>query len=254
MKYQLNLFFNALTFYSRLPAPAWVSYSDENLKHSAAYISWVGLIIGGIAACIFWISAQLLPTSIAILISMTATLWATGAFHEDGLADCCDGFGGGWTAERVLEIMKDSRVGSYGVVALVLVLMIKFQAQLQIEQLIPVLLLAHSLSRFCALSLMFTENYARSGDDSKAGRATLDADLKTMTVALLPVALSFALLPGLSLIVILPLLALRQWLVRLFRKRIGGYTGDCLGACQQLSELMIYLFFCLPWFLVPAGS
>ncbi|WP_036228881.1 adenosylcobinamide-GDP ribazoletransferase [Marinobacterium jannaschii] len=253
MKYQLNLFFNALTFYSRLPAPGWVEYSDRNLQRSAPYISWVGLLIGALAAFSYWLSTRVLPEDIAIVLSMMVTLWATGAFHEDGLADCVDGLGGGWTTERVLEIMKDSRVGSYGVIALIIALLMKFQALSHISLLIPVLLLSHCLSRFIALSLMYTEPYVRS-HDSKAGRATTTPDTVTLLTALLPVAFCFLLLQWQALLVLAPLLLLRQWLVGLFRRRIGGYTGDCLGACQQLSEILIYLFFCLPWFLVPAGS
>jgi hypothetical protein len=117
---ELEYFFGAIRFFTRLPVPAWVGHSAEALNRSARYFPAVGLLIGGIGALVFIAAAQFWPQPVAVLLSMAATIYATGAFHEDGLADTVDGLGGGWEKLRILEIMKDSRVGSYGVVAMVL--------------------------------------------------------------------------------------------------------------------------------------
>ncbi len=106
--------------------PAWVGHSAEALNHSARYFPAVGLLVGGIGALVYWLALHLWPQPVAVLLSMAATIYATGAFHEDGLSDTADGLGGGWDKARILSIMKDSRVGSYGVVAIVLALLGKF--------------------------------------------------------------------------------------------------------------------------------
>jgi adenosylcobinamide-GDP ribazoletransferase len=115
---ELEYFFGAVRFFTRLPVPAWVGHSAETLNHSARYFTLVGLIVGlhrraGLS-CSLPSSSR---STLAVLLSMATTLLVTGAFHEDGWADMVDGFGGGWTRERTLEIMKDSRIGSYGAIA-----------------------------------------------------------------------------------------------------------------------------------------
>ena len=152
LRRELEYFFGAVRFFTRLPVPAWVGHSSEALNRSARYFPAVGLLIGGIGALVYLGAAQLWPQAVAVLLSMAATIYATGAFHEDGLSDTVDGLGGGWEKLRILEIMKDSRVGSYGVVAMVLALLGKFLLLSSLEPaLIPFALLAgHALSRFCA--------------------------------------------------------------------------------------------------------
>ena len=97
------------------------------------YFPLIGWIVGGFSALIFWASSFLFPVSISIIFSMIASILVTGAFHEDGFADVCDGFGGGWTKEKILEIMKDSRVGSYGVIGMILMLGTKFAVLYQMN-------------------------------------------------------------------------------------------------------------------------
>ncbi|MDP2107868.1 MAG: adenosylcobinamide-GDP ribazoletransferase, partial [Rhodocyclaceae bacterium] len=118
MRRELEYFFAALRFFTRLPAPGWVGHSAEQLNHAARYFPLVGVIVGAIGAGVTLAALQLWPAQIAVLLGMTATLLATGAFHEDGLADSIDGCGGGWTKEQVLAIMKDSRIGSYGAIGI----------------------------------------------------------------------------------------------------------------------------------------
>jgi adenosylcobinamide-GDP ribazoletransferase len=120
---QLELFFIALAYFTRLPVPGWVAFAPEKLGQAARFLPLVGWLVAAIGAAVFWLAAQVLPVDIAVVLSMAATVRVTGAFHEDGWADTCDGLGGGWTKARVLEIMKDSRIGSFGAIGLVLLLL-----------------------------------------------------------------------------------------------------------------------------------
>ena len=126
MKRQLEYFFAALRFFTRLPVPGWVGHSAEQLNHAARYFPLVGIVVGAIGAAVTELAVLALPIGIAVMLGMAATVLVTGGFHEDGFADACDGFGGGWEKAQVLAIMKDSRVGSYAVIGLVLLLSTKW--------------------------------------------------------------------------------------------------------------------------------
>lgn len=246
---QLHLFFNALTYYTRFNAPSWVEFSAENQSQSNKYITWVGLLVGAYTALIYWLGSFILPDSIAIILSMATSIWMTGALHEDGLADSCDGFGGGWDKQRILTIMKDSHLGSYGVIALLLVLLLKYNALLSVEETFLVIIIGHCLSRFYPLLIIYNGKYAGIEEQSKAKVMTTQLSKTDLFVAVLPVLICFCFAPWAYLSVVLPLLFITLWLTAYFRTWIGGYTGDCLGACQQLIELTIYIWFCLPWFI-----
>jgi adenosylcobinamide-GDP ribazoletransferase len=129
LRAHLRLLLLAVQFYTRLPVPAWVGYSDELLNKATVYFPLVGWLVGSVAAGAF-MGANFLfrNTELALLLSMVASILLTGAFHEDGFADVCDGFGGGWTPDKILAIMKDSRLGTYGVTGLGLLLAGKFLA------------------------------------------------------------------------------------------------------------------------------
>jgi adenosylcobinamide-GDP ribazoletransferase len=244
LRRELEYFFGAIRFFTRLPVPAWVGHSAEALNHSARWFPAVGLLVGGIGVLVYLAALRLWPQPVAVLLSMAATIYATGAFHEDGLADTVDGLGGGWDKRRILEIMKDSRVGSYGVVATVLALLGKFTLLAALDSaLVPLALLAgHALSRFCAVVLLARLDYVREDLQSKSkplatrlsGGALLFAALVVLgALALLPVAKALAgcALAGLTTL----------WLGVKFKRWLGGYTGDCLGATQQVAEITFYL-------------
>ena len=244
LRRELEYFFGAIRFFTRLPVPAWVGHSAEALNHSARWFPAVGLLVGSIGALVYLAALQLWPQPVAVLLSMAATIYATGAFHEDGLADTVDGLGGGWDKLRILEIMKDSRVGSYGVVATVLALLGKFTLLEALDSaLVPFALLAgHALSRFCAVVLLACMDYVREDLQSKSkplatrlsGGALLFAALFGVgALALLPIAQALA---GCALAALATL-----WLAAKFKRWLGGYTGDCLGATQQVAEIAFYL-------------
>jgi adenosylcobinamide-GDP ribazoletransferase len=250
LRRELEYFFGAIRFFTRLPVPAWVGHSTEALNRSARYFPAVGLLVGGIGALVYLGAALLWPQPVAVLLSMAATIYATGAFHEDGLSDTVDGLGGGWDKLRILEIMKDSRVGSYGVVAMVLALLGKFTLLASLDgDLVPYALLAgHALSRFCATVLLATMDYVREDLLSKAKPLATRLSGGEMLVALGFVVSALVFLPPEKAIAGCVLAALATfWLAGKFKRWLGGYTGDCLGAVQQVSEIAFYLGLLAHW-------
>lgn len=252
MMHQLRLFFIALQFFTRLPIPRWVGFEQSWLNHASRYFPLVGLVVGAIGAGVYVIAAQWLPAAVAAVLSTAATIYITGAFHEDGFADTCDGMGGGMgggmTKERVLEIMKDSRVGAYGAIGIVCMLGAKLAALASLPPMaaIGALLLAHPLSRLAATSLIWQMDYARAEGKAKPLAVRMsdqEFGIAALTVLLPALALlAFGLLDlaAIAAGLFAALLATR-WLARKFTRRLGGYTGDCLGAVQQLAEVAIYI-------------
>lgn len=239
---ELDTLFAALTFLTRLPAPSWARFHPDLLQRSARYYSWVGLLLGGLHAGLYVLLLQLWSPLLAVLLSGAALVWLTGAFHEDGFADFCDGFGGGWQRDQVLTIMKDSRIGSYGSIGLVSLLAIKWTAlaSLPPEGAVMALLLGHCWSRWFTASLLMDLTHVRSRGGDKPLATTLSPG--GLAVASLPALLLWA-LPGLwTGLALGAVLVLLRWRFRRYLlRRIGGHTGDCLGAFQQLAEVTLYL-------------
>lgn len=254
MRKEVQIFFTAVMFYTRIPCPSWVDHSEEYLNKATRYFPLMGWIVGGISSLAFIGAVQVLPMPIAIILSMVASILTTGAFHEDGWADVCDGFGGGWTKDRILTIMKDSVIGAYGVVGVVLILLMKFVLLSEIAKVtslwyvVYILLAAHGVSRFTAVTMIFTHSYVRENEDSKAKPVA-----KKLPISDLIVAAFFGLIPLLLFqnpwyfTLILPCLLIKMYLAYYFKKWIGGYTGDCLGATQQLTEIIFYLGLLILW-------
>ncbi|CAM3945672.1 adenosylcobinamide-GDP ribazoletransferase [Shewanella aquimarina] len=245
---ELNLFFIAMGFFTRIPMPAWVKVDNERLNQASRYFALVGVLVGGLCALVYSLATQVLPISVAILLAMATGLLLSGGFHEDGLADTADGFGGGWQVQDKLTIMKDSRVGTYGVLALVISLLFKFVLLSEIalfdgDLVMAALVVGHCLSRMVAASLIFTETYVRDDDSSKSKPLAQSQTPNELGILLLTGILTLW-LSGIAsaLSLCLVLLAARHLLVRSYRRQIGGYTGDVLGATQQVIELLCYLF------------
>jgi adenosylcobinamide-GDP ribazoletransferase len=241
---EIGHFFAALRFFTRLPVPAWVGHSSEQLNHAARYFPLVGVIVGAIGAAVTLAALRFWPAPLAVLLGMAATLLATGAFHEDGLADSIDGFGGGWAREDVLRIMKDSRIGSYGAIGIGLALLAKFEAlsALPAATLFAALVAGHAVSRLASTTLIYALDYARDDASSKSKPLATRMGRGELALAALFGLAPCLLLPVAQVAVALALMALVTVLTaRHFIRRIGGYTGDCLGATQQLTELAFYL-------------
>jgi adenosylcobinamide-GDP ribazoletransferase len=246
--HQLRLFFIALQFFTRLPIPRWTGFEQSWLNHAARYFPLIGLVVAAIAAAVYALAALLLPAPVAVLLSTVAGIYATGAFHEDGFADMCDGFGGGMTAERVLEIMHDSRIGAYGAIGIGALLALKVTAlsTLPVAAVPAALFAAHPLSRLLATALIWRLDYVRAAGKAKplAHRMSRREFAIASTCAALPL-LAIGACGWLSWTTlgagVLASAAAAAWLARLCLRRIGGYTGDCLGAVQQVAEVVFYL-------------
>ena len=255
MRKQWRYFLLALGFFTRIPVPSLVDFQESDLNYSAKYFPLIGIIVGVVGGLSFYVASQILPQSLAVIISMVATIYLTGAFHEDGLADSADGLGGGYTRERILTIMQDSRLGTYGAVALFLMLFAKFQLLITINPaVIPaVLITGHALSRLSAVWLMATLSYAKA--DGKAKPLATQIGGTGLVVAnvfgLLPFVIIIAMLSMANhgwlvilkfvLITLLPVLISWVWWRAKINQWLAGYTGDTLGAMQQISELAFYL-------------
>jgi adenosylcobinamide-GDP ribazoletransferase len=208
------------------------------------------VIVGSISALVYLGTCHLINHSLAILLSMASSILLTGAFHEDGLADVCDGFGGGWTKEKILLIMKDSRVGAYGVIGLILILALKYNVLLSFPgiQIPPVLIAAHALSRWAAATLILTHQYVRENEDSKIKPVAKQFSANHFIIASL-----FGIIPLLllghpyAILLVVPVYAMKIYMGWYFKKWIGGYTGDCLGATQQICEIVFYLSVLALW-------
>jgi adenosylcobinamide-GDP ribazoletransferase len=231
----------AVTFLTRIPWSHTFDHTD--LAAATPYFPAVGALVGALGAGIYWLAGTLWPTPVDIVLAIATTVLVTGALHEDALADFADGFGGGWSREQVLAIMKDSRVGSYGVVAVVLVLLAKFATLTSINQsdVWRALIAAHAIARWAPLPLLSFLPYVRpeggTGTPFAGGVTTPRLALGTaLMLAIVGVTLGLRAIP--TIIAATIITAVAGWY---FRRRIGGITGDCLGATTQCVELTTYL-------------
>lgn len=242
-------------FYTRIPVPRWVNHDADNLNAATRYFPFIGYIVAMVCGLVYAGCRYIFPVEISVIMSALAGVLLTGAFHEDGLADVCDGFGGGWTKEKILAIMKDSRVGTYGVIGLIFILLLKFFSLVQFGGLsnlyfILVLLAAHVLSRAAAVVIIYTSVYARDDADSKARPVAQKLGIGNLMWAgvwTIPPIAGLVYINAAFLLVIVPAIGITVYLRWYFHKWIGGYTGDCLGATQQLNEVILYMSLLAIW-------
>lgn len=246
---QLRLLLMAIQYFTRVPMPSWVGHSAEHLNGTARYFTAVGVLVGGVGALVLWTTSLILPGPLPVILSTAATVFLTGAFHEDGLADTFDGLGGAATRERALEIMKDSRIGTFGVAALVLTLLIKVAAlsSLPVTFAIVVLIAGHAFSRACAVTLLFAGSHVGNPELSRA-RAVAQPMSRGELVFAAIVGVAPLYWCGVhALAGIVCALIVLYVLARWFMRRLGGFTGDTLGAAQQLTEITFYLAVLASW-------
>ena len=254
----------ALQFLTRVPV-RFQHFEPQWLQDCARHFPLVGALVGLFGAVVLLAALQAWPPGVAVGLAMAATVWLTGGFHEDGLADTCDGLGGAVDRERALLIMKDSRLGSYGALGLLLTLGLKAAALTVLAQRQPLLaaaalVLAHAWSRAGAVALLAWLRYAGDADHAKAkplaqriGPAGLVVALGWCGLVALAVVTVVAVVgsvqggppPALSplrLAIAALVAAGVAWLSgRWLQRRLGGFTGDGLGATQQWCELGLYL-------------
>lgn len=253
MNAQLRSFLAAVQYFTRLPVPASVGHSQQLLDDASRYFPAVGLLVGVISATALLLASFLWQPVVAAIIAVATSIWLTGAFHEDGLADATDGLGGGYGQQRILEIMRDSRIGTYGTLALVLAISLRVAvlSALPVTTACVLLIVGHAASRFAAVVLMWCLPYVRE-DDSKAKPLSRNlsrsglwvAATTTVVVVGMGAVLEPALLGG-----IVPGVLVIFWWYRVLRRNLQGYTGDCLGAAQQLAELGLFLGMLAAWYI-----
>ena len=255
IKHEWILLLVAVQFLTRLPVPPFKHYDPQWLHQSSRHFPAVGLLVGLLCAGVFWLGSVLFTPLVAAVLSTAFGIRLTGAFHEDGLADSCDGLGGGLTRERTLSIMKDSRLGTYGVLGLVSALLLKISllASMPLSIAVVALIIGHTVSRLLCISLLALLPYGGEIEHAKA---------KPMAQQLTPLqgllSSGWLLLAGLLVVLVFPntvqQIGIGRWLLaiilaliatdymrRLLRRRLGGYTGDGLGATQQLGEITVYI-------------
>ena len=231
---------------TRFPAARGVDYTPELDAAAVRYYPGVGILVGLAGGAAFAAAHGPLGPPLAAVLAIAATVLLTGAMHEDGLADTVDGIGGGNSTERALEIMRDSRIGVYGVLALVLVVGAKVFALASLAPWVglAVLVAAHGLSRWSVVLVIATARYVRlSGTASPvSGPVSSPAHLIAGGTAIACLALAtFAASPQAAAGVLVGLACGHVAIRAAFQARLKGYTGDCLGATQQVSELGAYL-------------
>lgn len=241
----LSMLVLTLTFFTRLPFPNSITQlirSDDTLRSSAAFFPVAGLVVGFIAALGWLLASHLVPAPVAATLAVTLAIMVTGALHDDGLADCADGLGATSDRIRALEIMRDSRIGSYGTLALIasFALRVAALASLSSGAGFAALLIAHSGSRSAMTFAMRFSRYARE----KGLGNMVEGELENPIFLLgLGIALGAAFIlggfAGLAAVGIGFTVAFA--FLKFLDRRLGGYTGDGLGAMQLLCEITILI-------------
>ena len=243
----------AFLFFTRLPL--WRIYQPPRDSYRAVVEFWplAGWLTGGIMGMVLYGASLVMPYSLAILIAIVARLLVTGALHEDGLADFCDGFGGGYDRQRILDIMKDSHIGTYGVIGLIMYFALLFTSLLSLSPFTASLLVfaGSAFSKMLASQIIQMMPYARTEQQAKNlvvyRNIKIGSSISLAIQGLLPIGILifFTGLPEhWHWIVFIPCLVM-YFLYLLIWKKLRGYTGDCCGAMCLLIELSIYLSYCI---------
>lgn len=248
-----NQFWIAVGFLTRLPIPKHITFSQQGLNNAAIYFPVIGAFLGLLQAALIYFASSSFSIELSVIISMIVLVIVTGAFHEDGLADSADGFGGGWSSAQILAIMKDSRLGTYGVLTLILSLLLKWQIIVDLEKsfapqpvlIFSIFIIAASLSRANAVLMMGVLPYCQLDQESKVKPIVQQfSALNISIVVVMKLLVIFGAVYFLSstFLWLIPLQLTILYLARrYFNHRLSGYTGDALGALQQVNELLIYL-------------
>jgi adenosylcobinamide-GDP ribazoletransferase len=240
----------AVAFLTRIPAGNNSACAAKDIARAMRWFPLVGGLLGGISAAAFWLLSPVFPPPVVAVLIVALGAALTGAMHFDGLADTADGFGGGRTREDVLRIMRDHAIGSYGAVALILAVGLKVATIAALAGhrfALPALVLAPMLGRWSAVLLSAVQPYARpAGHDSPQSVGSparfvgrIELTIATGSAVAFAVAAS-RLLGGAAMLLVAAAAICWGWCCR---RRIGGITGDTLGAGIELSESLVLLFF-----------
>lgn len=247
MSQQYRLFLVALQFLTRLPVPPLTHYQSDWLHQSSRYFPAVGLLVGLLVGAAFAFLSMWFSPLLAALVSTALGVYITGAFHEDGLADTCDGLGGGYSKARALEIMKDSRLGTFGVLGLILLVGTKVAllSEFSAWQGLVALTFVHGASRLACISLIVLLPYGGDIDHAKAKPMAQQMNITQWGIAaawlVLPCVYLMSVFGGTKVLLMCVLMLLTTgFMFKLLKRRLAGYSGDGLGATQQLAEVAGY--------------
>lgn len=238
---------HSLLFFTRIPVGRFVKINDKTLIASRILLPFVGLLLGLLAAILFsFLLSHNMPKSVSLLTTLLFLVLLTGAFHEDGLADSIDAFGGGNTRKRILEILKDSRVGTYGSLALIFFFGLKFFIlyEMPIDLIAPLLIFSEAASRFSALPLMWKLPYPRNDtafEKSFHKNKSLVSFERIFIVFMLLLLLGVYLFKEIGILMMISILVVSYITGFYYQKRIHGATGDCYGATICISQIVLLL-------------
>ncbi|KAI9183661.1 hypothetical protein H9P43_004579 [Blastocladiella emersonii ATCC 22665] len=262
---EYQAFLTGLMFFTRLPCPHWVDHNLYWISQSTVYFPFIGVIVGLFGAATFAVTSFIWHPALGVLFSTLATVWLTGAFHEDGVADCFDAFGGGWGRSEILRIMRDSRIGTYGCIGLLLVVLSKLSGLLML--LVPgaaaaqgwahligesaawsplVLVVGHVMGRWACVYLLFAHKYLEDPTESAPGKHFVLSVSRARLLAGSASAFVFtwvvlrASVYHLALVWVLASVA-TMYAGRYIVDILGGVVGDALGATNQIIEVVSYL-------------
>ena len=238
---QYELFLIAVGFLTRIPIPKKTDFSEQKLNHASRYFPAVGWLVGIFTAGLFSTFEIAFSKTIAVIFSLLFAILLTGAFHEDGLIDTADGLGGGWSKDQKLEIMKDSRIGTYGAIAIWFSLSLRLIFLTEIDNTFLAFLIAHPLSRSTATGFLYFSSHVRSDNTSKAKPLAQKQNKTDFLVSQTTGISTLILINSHALLLLGSLIAFGILWGWFLKKQLGGFTGDTLGATQQLSEILIYI-------------
>ena len=239
---EIGHFFVGIMFLTRLPVPSGLRQVEGRLARSARYFPLVGVLIGLLTGLVYLITSQGLPPFVCAGLTIVAGLLITGALHEDGLADTCDGLGGGATRERALEIMQDSRIGTYGACGLICSIGIRGLVLSYFDAYsgLIALIVCHAVSRAVIPPVLVAGHYARSrglASSVAGGVSRVEAGVAVV----LAFAIAFIAGPVAAIASMAAAFIAGGLMLAILVRRIGGYTGDGLGAIQQLAEIAVLI-------------
>lgn len=235
----------SISFFTRIPIWKWVNIPQEYYKDTVVYWSLSGWITGAVTAFVLWLAANVTGMVPAVIIALLCRVLLTGGLHEDGLADFCDGFGGGHSKEQILTIMKDSHIGTYGVTGIIFyfLLYVALISSLPLTIAIVAVFTSDVFAKACSAQIVNFLPYARpEGAKNKINYAKMNSLqlLIAIIFGIAPLALYILINPYLLLSLFLPVVSIII-LILVMKNKLGGYTGDCCGASCLICELIMIL-------------
>lgn len=252
MEKEMKSVLASLSMFTRLPFWRLATIPQECYERVVPLWPLAGWLTGGVMALVLWVASLALPMGICVVLALVARVLLTGALHEDGFADFCDGFGGGTSRERTLQIMKDSHIGTYGVLGLVLYYLLMYNGLTYIFAFrwasVLLLVAADAFAKLCSSQIINLLPYARKAEDAKTRlvyqRMTLLECLTGFVLGITPCIALAVLCPvviGQLLCACAASVVAALLMIALMHRRLQGYTGDCCGATFIVTEAVFYL-------------